>query len=278
MKTKYYLINNNYQAIIKTSKDNDRICIGGLNKICFTIFIEKKTNNAYIQEIQHDKHCILKNILKHGHDNVIFLQTCILFIFKLYANVNILELTDNSFIYCKGGKISLPDFYIIKHGFTWYESYLDATIKKKSNDIFIQLKEFVLNKTKEIITLSKESFINLYFNHLDSNNQKIIKDLYQPHMTNGELLKCFFDSNIKCQYYFIFFNKTIGNKLQGLDWIITRESITKYSIDINYKQLKKQIEHDNINNIIKKSNTKIEKSNDLIIDFKEISKYENMKI
>ena len=97
-------------------------------------------------------------------------------------------------------------------------------------------------------------------------------------MTNGELLKCFFDNNIKCQYYFIFFNKTIGNKLQCLDWIITRESITKYSIDINYKQLKKQIEHDNINNIIKKSNTKIEKSNDLIIDFKEISKYENMKI
>lgn len=42
MKTKYYLINNNYQAIIQTSKDNDSICIGGLNKICFTVFIEKK--------------------------------------------------------------------------------------------------------------------------------------------------------------------------------------------------------------------------------------------
>ena len=82
----------------------------------------------------------------------------------------------------------------------------------------------------------------------------------------------------KCQYYFIFFNKTIGNKLQGLEWIITRDSITKYSLDINYKQLKKQIEHDNINNIIKKSNNKIEKCTDLIIDFKEINKYENIKI
>ena len=44
-----------------------------------------------------------------------------------------------------------------------------------------------------------------------------------------------FNNNSDCYYYYKLFNDIIGNRLQGLKWIIKKSSVSKYNIkNINY--------------------------------------------
>ena len=58
--------------------------------------------------------------------------------------------------------------------------------------------------------------------------------------------------NTDCSNYQKIFNKYIGDNLQGYTWVIDKNTILNYNIKYISKRIKKNINHDNLNNIIQK--------------------------
>lgn len=251
MKNKYYVIksfmNENkikyYYVNRSIKKNEDIIHIGGI----LEVFIYKKLNYGFINLFEHNKYCSLHN----GDETINFAQNSISFIFNLYPTLEYLEITDNRFIYCKNEKISLPDFYYIKYNFTWYESYLDAISTENSDDYIVSIKKIINKKLKKIITLSKDDFIKKYYSYLvKKSDKKIIYDIYHEGITLKEYLKLMFDNNLDCFYYYKLFNDVIGNRLQGLKWIIKKSSISKYNIKASIQKINQNIKNKNVDKLI----------------------------
>jgi hypothetical protein len=218
-KEKFYYIN------IRCHKYHDEINFGGFRKNCFEAIIYKNLNKGDIKMIQNHKDCSLYENLKHGNETINFLQNCITFLFHFYENLQFLELTDNSFIYCKEGKLSLSDFYTVKYGFTWYESYLDVRSSKDSKEFIKLIKNLYKKKLNEPINLSKEEFLNKYYlQYLKKPKDiKLVGDLYEKNITLKDYLEKFFNKNIDYFYYIPIFNKIIGNNLKGIEWILKKK-------------------------------------------------------
>jgi len=290
MPVNYYLLSNNivkkyYYAVIDKRKNEDKIYIGGINDKCFVAIINKKDNSYIIQEIKHSKKCALYTPLKQGVDNIIFLQICISFVFSLYPEIDRLSLIDNSYIQCKQGTVSLPDFYFIKHGVTWYELYLFAHIDKKSEHLLDTLKEFIINKLEERLTFSKKTLLEVYFNHLTLEKEKrIIRSRYHKGITIGNFIYKFIEDNIKCFYYYDFFNSVIGSRLQGFNWYIDNKSLKKYNISYQYKKLNRELKENNLNTLFlnydlkeiefNKKRRSNENEDEFVIDYKDLNKYD----
>ena len=288
----YYLLSNNivkkyYYAVIDKKLHEDKVYIGGINDKCFVVIINKKNKNYLIQEIKHNKNCALYTPLKQGIDNIIFLQICISFIFEMYPEINHLSLIDNSYIQCKQGSISLPDFYFIKHGVTWYELYLFAHIDKNSEHLLKTLKEFIINKLEEKLTFSKKTLLEIYFNHLTlEKDKKVIKNRYYKGITIGNFIYRFIEDNIKCFYYYDFFNSVIGSRLQGFNWYIDYNSLKKFDVSYQYTKIYKELKQKNLNTLLlnynlknielNKNKNKKKNKNEFVIDNKNLEKYDNL--
>jgi len=258
MKNRYYVIKTYvdkkqkfYYVKIISHRDYDEINFGGLRQNCLEAIIYKELNKGDIKMIQNHKDCSLYDNLKHGDETINFLQNCICFLFNYYENIEFLQLTDNSFIYCKEGKLSLPDFYTVKYGYTWYESYLDAEASLESKEFVELTKKLYKKNLNKKINLSKDQFLRNYYLHYLNNSKsiKIISDLYEENITFKEYLEKLFERNIDCYYYIPIFNKFIGSKLHSVDWIIKKKSIKKYKINSIFQKINKNIEHTNLENL-----------------------------
>jgi hypothetical protein len=286
MKNKYYIIktdlNNEekyYYVKIQCYEELDEINIGGLKKKCFEATVNKKLNYGFIKMIQNHKDCSLNKNFKHGDETINFLQNCIYFLFYYYTNLDYLKLIDNSFIYCKEGKLSLPDFYTIKYGHTWYESYLDILPEKNLKEGIKIIKKLYKKKLNEKINLTKDQFIHEFYIYYlkKSKDIKLIYDLYEENMTFKEYLTKIFNKNIDCFYYIQIFNKIFGNKLHGKEWILKKKSIENYKINSIFQRIDKNIEHTNLVKL-KKNILKIEREEEIkkggnltgVIDFNSL--------
>jgi len=284
MKNKYYVIKTYldnkekfYYVKVHSYEILDEIDFGGLKQSCFEASINKNLNYGYIKMIQNHKDFSLNNNFKHGDETIHFLQNCISFLFHHYSNIEYLKLTDNSFIYCKEGKLSLPDFYTVKYGYTWYESYLDIDPDKRSKDEIKFIKKLYKQKLNEKINLSKDQFLEEFYIYYlkKSKDIKFIYNLYEENMTFKEYLEKLFEKNIDCYYYIPIFNKIFGDKLHGKEWMIKKKSIEKYKINSIFQKIDKNIEHINLENLKKKilkieMEEEIKKGGNLtgVIDFK----------
>jgi len=271
MKNKYFIIKTYldnkekfYYVKIHSYEILDEINFGGLRQSCLEATINKNLNYGYIKMIQNHKGCSLNNNLKHGDETINFLQNCVSFLFNYYSNIEYLKLTDNSFIYCKEGKLSLPDFYTVKYGYTWYESYLDIVPEKNSKKYINNIKKLYKQKLNEKINLSKDEFIKKYYIYYlkKSKNIKLIFDLYDENMTFKEYLTGIFNKKIDCYYYIPIFNIIFGDKLYGKEWIIKKKSIEKYKINSIFQKIDKNIEHTNLEKL-KRKILKIEKEEEI---------------
>ena len=59
-----------------------------------------------------------------------------------------------------------------------------------------------------------------------------------------------FDNNSDCFYYYKLFNDVIGNRLQGLKWIIKKNSISKYNIKAIIQKINQNIKNKNVDKLI----------------------------
>ena len=271
MKNIYYVIKTYldnkekfYYVKIRSHKQYDEIDFGGLRKNCLEAIVYKELNKGDIKMIQNHKDCSLYDTLKHGDETINFLQNCISFLFYYYENMEYLELTDNSFIYCKEGKLSLPDYYTIKYGYTWYESYLDVIPSVESKEFVKLTKKLYKKNLNKKINLSLDQFLrNYYLQYLNNPKDiKIISDLYEKNITFKEYLEKLFEKKIDCYYYIPIFNKIIGSKLNSIDWIIKKKSIEKYKINSIFQKIDKNIEHTNLEKL-KRKILKIEKEEEI---------------
>ena len=271
MKNRYYVIktyldnkDKYYYVKIRSHKQYDEIDFGGLRKNCLEAIVYKELNKGNIKMIQNHKDCSLYDNLKHGDETINFLKNCVSFLFYYYENMKYLELTDNSFIYCKEGKLSLPDFYTVKYGYTWYESYLDVIPTKNSKKYINNIKKDIKKRLNDKINLSKDQFFKeFYIYYLKKNKDyRFIFDLYNENMTFKEYLNGMFNKNIDCYYYIPIFKKIIGNSLYDKEWIIKKKSIEKYKINSIFQKIDKNIEHTNLEKL-KRQILKIEKEEEI---------------
>ena len=271
MKNMYYVIKTYldnkekfYYVKIRSHKHYDEIDFGGLRKNCLEAIVYRELNKGDIKMIQNHKDCSLYDTLKHGDETINFLQNCVSFLFYYYENMEYLELTDNSFIYCKEGKLSLPDYYTIKYGYTWYESYLDVIPSVESKEFVKLTKKLYKKNLNKKINLSLDQFLrNYYLQYLNNPKDiKIISDLYEKNITFKEYLEKLFEKKIDCYYYIPIFNKIIGSKLNSIDWIIKKKSIEKYKINSIFQKIDKNIEHTNLEKL-KRKILKIEKEEEI---------------
>jgi hypothetical protein len=271
MKNMYYVIKTYldnkekfYYVKIRSHKNYDEIDFGGLRKNCLEAIVYKELNKGNIKMIQNYKDCSLYDNLKHGDETINFLQNCVSFLFYYYENMKYLELTDNSFIYCKEGKLFLPDFYTIKYGYTWYESYLDVIPSVESKEFVKLTKKLYKKNLNKKINLSLDQFLRNYYLHYLNNPKdiKIISDLFEENITFKEYLEKLFEKKIDCYYYIPIFNKIIGSKLNSIDWIIKKNSIEKYKINSIFQKIDKNIEHTNLEKL-KRKILKIEKEEEI---------------
>lgn len=271
MKNIYYVIktyldnkDKYYYVKIRSHKHYDEINFGGLRKNCLEAIVYKGLNKGDIKMIQNHKDCSLYDNLKHGDETINFLQNCISFLFNYYENIEYLELTDNSFIYCKEGKLSLPDFYTIKYGYTWYESYLDVIPTKNSKKYINNIKKDIKKRLDDKINLSKDQFFKEYYIYYlkKDKDYRFIFDLYNENITFKEYLTGMFNKNIDCYYYIPIFKKIIGNSLHDKEWIIKKKSIEKYKINSIFQKIDKNIEHTNLEKL-KNKILKIEREEEI---------------
>ena len=238
MHKKFYVIkslsNQYYYLIINYDKNNNEniIYAGGIKKKCIQIIINNEENSGNILMVQYNEKCCLKNLLKSGDEMVLFLKTILLFTIHYFPNILQYDIIDNSFILCSDKKrISLPDFYYVKYKKTWYEKNLEAFPSIKSIDFINLAKKNIRKNLKLKIMIDN-----------DVPKEEILK----------EYLFDYFKMNMDCSNYQKIFNKYIGDNLQGYTWVIDKNTILNYNIKYISKRIKKNINHDNLNNIIQK--------------------------
>ena len=241
MKEHYYLINSTikyknrkykktyYTTILKTKKE-DTVIIGGVTIKCVVITIDNKNNIAILQTVQHSVECSFFDKLKKGVETINMIQSALKMIIAMYPNISEIEFADNSFIQCNNGKrISLPEFYYIKYGKTWYEKHFNATLNNKYPK-YLNAKQLVDDSASNKINLSKNEFIEKYYNNLSGNKLDIVKKCYKLGVSVKEFIISISNENIDCKYYQDVFDKNILTILHGSQWIISKETIELYPI------------------------------------------------
>jgi len=246
MSEKYYIIKSNlnfnnksydkyYYVNISSSKKEDNILVGGLNIKCVHIIINNKKKTALLELVQHHEKCSFFETLKDGIETVDLVKNSLSFVANLYQDISKYELVDNSFISCKNGKrISLADLQFVKYGKTWYENKFGSVPSEVSKDFIDSNKNIIINRLNKKINLSYEEFIKEYHDEDFFDNQKninVIKKIYNPDITLKEYLNYFFKNKYDCRYYQYVFSKFIGTSLQGLEWIIEKNTIENYDVN-----------------------------------------------
>ena len=258
MSDKYYIIKSNlnfndksynkyYYVNISSSKKEDNILIGGLNIKCVHIIINKRKNIGLLELVQHHERCSFFETLKDGNETVDLVKNSLFLATNLYPDVSKYELTDNSFITCKNGKrISLADLYFVKYGKTWYEDKFGVIPSNLYKDSIEFNKSIINKRLNSKIEIPFEDFIKEYHDEDFFDNQKninIIKKIYKPDITLKEYLSYFFKNKYDCRYYQYIFSKFIGNLLQGLEWIIEKNTIENYYVNPIIIETEKIIKH-----------------------------------
>ncbi len=122
-----------------------RIRFGGIGKKkCVHFGFDVDDENPNIDGLGYDRDCVVQTAvtrahLEHTSGTLIMLKTAIWFLYHLYPNMGDVWFKDASHITCKanniGGqpaRVHLYQFYLVKHGKTWYQKKLGAMLIEPS--------------------------------------------------------------------------------------------------------------------------------------------------
>ena len=269
---KYFIIKSKYPGddgkikniyyYVKLEYDDNgcTMNVGNPKKSPCVIIIINKNQTATIQSVYfkekikcyllHTKYSksVIKNVLKCS----------LLLAIKIFKNIDIFSLTDNSMIECGPDEISLADYYYIKYGKTWYQYNFNAKPKNKRvvhglANIFKRLmKKKMKNNSKDELI----EYCSKYYNNIDE-IIKFIDEHYYENITFGEFIKSLMNDKTDCAIYSYIYIKVFGNVLYGTEWKISKKSIRKYKDDTYYiiKQVNEIKSNKNINKFIKLVNS-----------------------
>ena len=267
IKTKIKNNNNIYYYLILEEKKKDIIIkIGGLNEQCIRIILNKKKNIGYVQDLIYKKNCsIFQKLNKNKNKIELLLKSALFFCIKKFPEIYIYEINDMSYLQCSNTqKISLADLYTVKYGKTWYEKVFNAIpIEEHAIDIQ-QYKQLIEKKSNIILDYEIEEFIDKYYTdtkNLNINkNMNYIKNAYTKGMKVKDYLSYFFNNNLDCRLYILFFKYYFSHILYGTYWKITKETIADYNIDINIYEteiINKHIDLENLYTQLENANNEI---------------------
>lgn len=225
----YYLIkslntNNIYYTNVKYYTKNENpymyyLIFGGKKIECMDITIKFDLLNkkwiAHINQLQHDKDCIINKELNRKNGTLDFLHSCFLFVIKKFPFVNEFKLEDNSTVECKENRkqIQLSTLYIIKHNNTWYGKNFDATIDDKTYQIKFLWCLDKLNDEKYKNENFKDYilFKNNFRFFLENINDDVLDKIYKESKTIREFVLHVINT-YKCENY----TKFLGNLFNTL--------------------------------------------------------------
>lgn len=120
-------------VIIKDpSQEMDRVWYGGRKKNCVQYSIywdEEEGKYPHLEGISYNENCTLNSDLnlEKKTGTIRLVKSSIQFIASLYPTIQGVLFKDTSMMKCLGNvRIPLSEFYIAKHGETWYQSKFKA--------------------------------------------------------------------------------------------------------------------------------------------------------
>jgi hypothetical protein len=263
MSNKYYIIktlNNNkkiyYYVILENKKREIIIKFGGLKEQCIRILIDKKVKIGLVEDLVYKKSC---SIFENLNNMELLLKNALSFCIKYFPEVLIYRISDMSYIQCSNSqRISLADLYSVKYDKTWYEKYFNAVpVEEQKNDVK-KAKELINEKLNNIIDLDINDFINRYYigtRTLNINkNIDHIKIAYKKGIKVKDYLFYFFNNNLDCRLYILFFQIIFGYLLYGKYWEISKEVIVQYDINSEFYESSIINKHIDLENLYKKLN------------------------
>jgi hypothetical protein len=245
-----------YYVSLQKGKNDYTLNVGNPKKSPCVIITIDKNQMATIQSVSFDekRECSLlhtkysKSVIRN------VLKCSLLLAIKIFKNIDIFSLTDNSMIECGPDKISLSDYYYIKYGKSWYQFHFDAKPKYK-NEIKNKIYIFKRLMKKKMKNNSKEKIIKYCSKYYDNIEEiiKFINKYYYENITFGEFIKSLMNDETDCAIYSYIFIKIFGNVLYGSGWKISKKSIKKYKDDIYFsiKTIEEIKSNKNINKFIK---------------------------
>lgn len=263
MSNKYYIIktlNNNkkiyYYVILENKKREIIIKFGGLKEQCIRISIDKKVKIGLVEDLVYKKSC---SIFENFNNMKLLLKNALSFCIKYFPEVLIYRISDMSYIQCSNSqRISLSDLYSVKYDKTWYEKYFNAVpVEEQKNDVK-KAKELIKEKLNNIIDLDINDFINRYYigtRTLNINkNIDHIKIAYKKGIKVKDYLFYFFNNNLDCRLYILFFQIIFGYLLYGKYWEISKEVIIQYDIKSEFYESSIINKHIDLENLYKQLN------------------------
>ena len=238
-----------FQASVQKDSLNecDRISFGG-KKICVQIYVYWDDNEhmyPQLDGVSYNDNCTLTEDFKleRKHGTVRMLKTALKFLAMLYPKINGVLFRDTSFMKCVNDiKLNLSEFYIAKHGKTWYQEKFGA--EPYDNEFYFQNLKTLNNKLDAPKSLTFEDFYNQYIliNKIRMRQKfKAIKEVYDESTTYREFVKHLHNKSSDCivfnKWLSYFISKQGGAELnlQNAFFIIKAEIINGWSENISFR-------------------------------------------
>ncbi len=264
MSKEYYIIktfiNNSkfyYYIIMENNKKEIVLKFGGIKEQCIRIRIYKKEKIALIEDLVYKKDCsIFTKLDKNNNKIELLLKSSLYFCIKKFPEVSNYQISDMSYIQCNNNqRIVLSDLYVVKYGKTWYEKVFNAMpIEEQKKDVE-NAKKIINEKLNTIINLDYDNFIKRYYiqtKNLNNKNIDIIKNAYKKNMSVKDYLFYFFDNNLDCKLYVLFFQIIFGFLLYGKYWEISKNVIEEYDVKLEFYESEKLERHYDLANLHQK--------------------------
>jgi hypothetical protein len=216
-----------YLFEVRIQKDElnecDRISVGG-KKICvqFSVYWDKdESKYPQLDGVSYNENCSLDEDFKleKKHGTIRMLKASLKFLVSTYPDIEGVVFKDSSMMKCMNDiKISLTDFYIAKHGNTWYCEKFSAE-PFQNEEYKTNLAELNNNLTA-LKTMPFEEFYATYFviNKIKlKKSYKLVKEVYKNSKTYRDFISVLHERNGDCAVFktwlTYFISKVGGAKL-----------------------------------------------------------------
>lgn len=242
-----------------------RIRVGGATS-CIYIMYDTYEDYAYISKAKHDANCVLQCLdhtdpcqLERSQGTVKLIKTALLFTIQQFPKIKGFTFYDHSTIDCKDDvTIDLAEYYIAKHGKTWYEKKLNARLFDDRHHLLYTTA--ITNFKNLQITNTPDHFYDQYVRPYEPQIRmtgrrgffKYLRDYFNKHMRTyptyatmlREMINAPRDGDSQEPYDCIIFQKWLSAFIQGmipidihnLEWVVPRSVVDTWTYDITVIQ------------------------------------------
>lgn len=179
--------------------------------------------------------------MKSGQGTVLMVKSALKFVCALFPEVSGFTLKDTSTLGCKNKiKISLPHYYIAKHGMSWYMSKFDAYAEDPTHDVMIKNANKIFNKN---IKVYFDEFYDKYvkrnkvaFDDIGFDIKTALKEIYTKSKTTRDFFQRL-DNEYDCfvfrdwQKYYV--SSVCSIPFDEAFWRIDRKAIDNWETSVS---------------------------------------------